>query len=233
MQPILRMTVLTTMLAVLAVHNVRSESPEPAEQPARQERPAEAKPDEFQQMITELNLQGEQLARFNARVEARQKAWAEYQAGDKAKQLAEMRAALREARRARDEAKIAELENKIEAPGKQEWELRSKLRAEVMAVLTLDQQKKWAGYVLNGRVRPALRRAALTEEQARQVRALCDQAAAEFVKAGTVAADPYLTGLSEVRASVLEKITAEVLTAGQREKIARRPAAPPAPAGNQ
>jgi Spy/CpxP family protein refolding chaperone len=187
-------------------------------------KPPEPRVSEFDQMITVCALKGEQLEKFEAQRQARDKAWADYQASDKAKQLSDLRTALSAAKKANETDKVAALEKKIEPLAAAEWEYRSKLRANVMGVLTLDQQKQWAGFVLNARVLQAFRRTGLTDDQVKQVRVLCDKAAAAAIKEDTVSSDPYLQTLSEAQASVIEEIKAKVLTAEQRDKMAPKPA---------
>jgi Spy/CpxP family protein refolding chaperone len=193
-----------------------------AEKPPK---PPEPKVSEFDQMITVCALKGEQLEKFETQRKARDKAWADYQASDKTKQLSELRAELSAAKKANETEKVAALQKKIEPLAAAEWEYRSKLRANVMGVLTLDQQKQWAGFVLNDRVLRTFRRTGLTDEQLKQVRVLCDKAAAAAIKENTVSSDPYLLTLSEAQASVIEEIKAKVLTAEQRDKMAPKPAA--------
>lgn len=93
-------------------------------------------------------------------------------------------------------------------------------RATVMGVLTLPQQQKWASYVLNNWVLgKGIRKVKFTDDQQKQVQAVCDRATAKFVKADTIAKDPYLASLNEIQPVVAQEVTDKVLTAEQGQQL--------------
>jgi hypothetical protein len=211
-----------------AVKTEAKPAPQPASKPAP--KPAaktEVKPkappappvSEFEQMVKLCNLQGEQLAAFNAKVDARTKAMNAWQTSADGKKLAELRTAAKEAT---DDAKRSKLQAQIEPLGKKEWDLRVQQRATVMGVLTLAQQQQWASYVLNNWVLgKGIRKVKFSDDQLKKVQAVCDKAVAKLVQADTIAKDPYLASLKDVQAEVVKEITDKVLTAEQRPKPAQ------------
>jgi hypothetical protein len=194
--------------------------------PAQPKAPAAPKPppvSEFQQAIDDLKLQGAELAKYKAAVDAREKALADFNNSAAGKKLAELRVA---ARGNEDAAKAKELEAQIAPLGKQEWELKSTQRAAVFNTLTLAQQQQWAGYVLsNWALGKGIRKVKFTDEQKVQVRVICNRTAASFVKADTITKDPYLVSLKDVQPAVVKEITDKVLTAEQKQQLQSAPAA--------
>ena len=185
---------------------------------------------EFEQMITVLNLQGEQLATFQARCVAREKAIQEWETSADGQKLTALRTAQATAKQAKDEAKLKELQPQLERLSKKAGDLRVTQRATVMSTLTLPQQQKWAGYALaNSVTGKSMGKVKLSDDQLKQVQTICDKAAAGFVKADTIAKDPYLSGLQEIQPAVRQQIISTVLTSAQRETLQSKPQAPTAP----
>jgi hypothetical protein len=181
--------------------------------------------DEFKQMETVCKIEGDALAKFRAATAQRHQKFAAWQETDKGKKLAQLRAARDEAKKAKDDAKLTAAEAALEPLAKEEQEFRSKIRADVMALLSLDQQRAWAAYVLNGLAMKSLGKAQLTDDQKEQVLALCREPASKYVAADTIARDPYLSGLKEFSPQVVAAAREKVLTAEQREKTAPKPPA--------
>jgi Spy/CpxP family protein refolding chaperone len=181
---------------------------------------------EFEQMIALLNLQGDQLAKFNAARAERDAAVKAWEASAQGKKLADLRTELATAKAAKDQDKINKVTAQLEPISKAGQAQRSEHRAKVMAVLTLPQQQKWAGFVLANRLNKDLRRVKLTEDQKPKIQAACDKAAVKFVTADTVAKDPYLMTMDGIRPSVVKEISNSILTAEQRDRLAPPQTAP-------
>ena len=182
----------------------------------------EKKLDEFDHMIIQLGLKGKQLGSFSSLREARAKKLADWLATAKGKKYTQLAEALREAGGARDEKKVFELMKQYRALDDEHWALRPKIRAEVMAALTLPQQRLWAGYVLMGRAMRYLRGPELTEEQSGKVRQVCNEMAAGFVDKNTVSKDPYLWGLDRIAREAAGQAAAKALTAEQQKRVLKR-----------
>lgn len=191
-----------------------------AEKPAAKEE--EKKLDEFDHMIIQLQLKGKQLGSFSALREARAKKLADWLATAKGKKYTQLAEALREARTARDEKKVFDLRKQYQVLDDEHWAFRPKIRAEVMAALTLPQQRLWAGYVLMGRAMRYLRGVELTEEQLGKVRQVCNEVAAGFVDKDTISKDPYLWKLDGIARAAAEQAAAKALTAEQQKRVLRR-----------
>jgi hypothetical protein len=101
--------------------------------------------------------------------------------------------------------------------------LRKTQRAAVMSTLSLPQQQQWAGSVLLGKVNRTFRKANLTEPQIEKMKAVCDKQAAGFVKADTIATDPYLVSLNDIVAATVQAVTDSVLTAEQKAAMPKAP----------
>lgn len=168
--------------------------------------------DEFQLMILQLDLQGDQLKAFQLKLAERLKSLADWDKGKKAKQKNDLDKKLEQARNAKDEAKIKSLTEQ-RMPLQEEYsKLRVSLRADVMSALTLEQQRQWAAFVLCDRVRfRNLRDITLNAAQVKQAQSICTEVAAKFVKEDTIAKDPYLTGLHNLREEVANSIKVNIL----------------------
>jgi hypothetical protein len=183
---------------------------------------AEPKPDEFEEMITMFKLQGPQLEQMRSKMKARTEALAAWDQTEKGKQKKQQDEELAQAKAGDDAAKLQAAQEKAKPLADEHWELRKKLRADVMSVLTLEQQRAWAGHMLWGprKLFQSFRRAGLTEEQTQKAIAVCAEVAAEVVKEGTVAKDPYLMVLNEVKEKAFSAVKDKVLTDEQRAQAA-------------
>jgi Spy/CpxP family protein refolding chaperone len=168
--------------------------------------------DEFQLMILQLGLQGDQLKAFQLKVAERLKSIADWNQGKSGKQVADLDKKLEQARNAKDEAKIKSLTEQRAPLQLESSQLRVRLRADVMSVLTLEQQRQWAAFVLCDCVRYRnLRGIVLDAAQVKQAQSICSEVAAKFVKEDTIAKDPYLNGLNNLREDVANSIKVNVL----------------------
>jgi hypothetical protein len=202
--------------------------PAPAKPAVKPVAPPKEVVSEFDQMATLVNLQGEQLVTFNQKRAAREQALAAWNSSASGKKLAESRLQQAAAKEAGNTNQVQQLQKQAILLTDEEWVMKKKLRAEVISVLTLPQQQKWAGFVLFGKVEKTFRKAKLTEQQVAQAKAVCDKQASNFVKDGTIAADPYLTTLAEIQPATVKAITDSVLTAEQKTAMQPAPATAPA-----
>ncbi len=196
---------------------VKAEAPKAPKAPAAPKAPPVS---EFQQVIDALKLQGADLAKYKAAWAAREKAMADFSVSADGKKLTQLRAALTAAKEAKDEAKTKEIQAQIDPLSKKEWDLRFSQRAAVLNALTLAQQQQWAAHLLNNwAVSRAVRRMKYDEAQLKQIRTICDKAAAGFVAADTITKDPYLTTLKGLYPEISKQVTETVLTAEQKATL--------------
>lgn len=184
--------------------------------------------DEFVQMRQELGLTPDQEVAFSARLAARNAAVQAWKDGPEGKRLA---AARTERTAATDPAKQAALDAEITRLNQAHWKVRTDYRSQVMAVLTPDQQRRWAGTRLGDRLLKQYGKLDLDEGQQQRVRAIANDVVGAHLEAGALAADPYLSKtLGPASLAAEKRIEAEVLTEAQRKTLAER-RAPKAAAG--
>jgi hypothetical protein len=176
--------------------------------------------DEYQYMAQMNNLQGEQLEKFEqacARREVVLAFWAE----GPGKQVEELRKQMKDAKAAKDQATVDEIQEKHDLLNKMDSDIRSQLRAEVMSQLTLEQQRRWGGFVLSRELTRKMPRVELTERQKEFVRRITDDAADKLVKADTVEKDPFLQGFKsdEILNPLMKHVRDKILTIDQRARV--------------
>lgn len=186
---------------------------------------------EFAQMRQDLNLTPDQEVAFSARVAAREAALRAWNDGPDGKRLA---AARSERTAATDPIQRAQLDAELTRLNESQWKVRSTYRAEVLQVLTADQQQRWAGARLGERLLNVYARLGLDDAQQVRVRAIADEAVALDLAPGEVVRDPYLaTVLEPARLAATLRIEAEVLTAAQQAVLAQPREQPTVPAKPQ
>ncbi len=201
------------------------QSVKPSAKPAAAKRvakPAEAtakRVNEFEQMISLLNLQGEQLAAFKQKCAAREQALAAWLDGTDGKKLVDLRQQEAAAKAEGKTNQVQKVQQQAAPLSAAESALKKTQRAAVMSTLSLPQQQQWAGSVLFGKVNKTFRKANLTEQQIEKMKAVCDKQAAGFVKADTIATDPYLVSLNDIVAATVQAVTDSVLTAEQKAAL--------------
>ncbi len=190
---------------------------------------ADSRIDEFDEMILATDIDGKQLGAFLAAVERRHKKWEEYRGSAKHAKLQALQEQARAAKQADDKKKMAALETQIKPLAEAEREYRMAIRAEVVSVMDLEQQRDWANHVLWswGRLGGRLRRAKLTEDQMARAKTLTRAEMNNVIRPGTMQKDPYLWivrgGNEDAKAlkdKIADKVAKTVLTAEQREAIA-------------
>ncbi len=148
-----------------------------------------AKADEFTKMADALGLDGDARAEFEEAVDA---------AKAKVKDADDALAA---------EIKLRQAERR---------KLKNEVRAAVLAGLTPEQKKKWAGHQLSKRVLRLYRTVDLTDEQTAKVRGICLKAAAELGD------DPGRAAKGAATRKVHRAITETVLTKEQQKAFAEQ-----------
>lgn len=170
-----------------------------------------ARPDEFDAMVRVTDMDGKQLAGFLAATEDRLARLREWDLGEKGKRRDELRkVAIPAAQEGSDEAKLKALVAECAQLDAEYGALRVAVRAMVMGVMTLEQQRVWAAQRVMGKVARAMQGTTLTPDQQKKAMRICTEAASELVKDGTVAKDPYFSELLNGQEALIEKTTARV-----------------------
>lgn len=181
------------------------------------------RPDDFDGMIQATDMDGKQLAGFLAAVEDRLAKLAEWEKGDKAKRITELRTkAIPAAQEGTDEAKLKALAIELNQLDAEYGAFRVAIRAMVMGVMNLEQQRAWAGRSLLGQAMRGMRGVKFDADQQKKALAISVAAAAKIVKADTVAGDPYLNLIGRNQgaiAQVADKIKDDVLTKEQKAAL--------------
>ncbi len=167
--------------------------------------------DDYVEMQRDLTFTPEQKAKFDEALKARNAgydAWAKSPRGMRYSAARNEEAA---ARRANDADKLAKLTPEVAELRKEQEKVRTDLRREFNKVLTLEQQKQWAGRNLYIRALAALKNPTLTDAQKKQAREIANGIAAGKVKQGTAEKDPYLLLDEAAVNQTTEEIKAKVL----------------------
>ena len=176
--------------------------------------------DEYSYMAKLNNLQGERLAKFDRVCAEREIAIAAWSKGP-GKQVEDVRAAMKAAKAAKDDAAVAELQAKHDLLNQMDIDYRTMLRANVMAELSLEQQRRWAGFVINAQVVKKLSRIELSDRQKEFIQRLADESADRLIKADTVEKDPFLASIktAEVIDPIVKQTRDKILTIEQRARL--------------
>jgi hypothetical protein len=176
--------------------------------------------DEYQYMAQMFNLQGEALEKFEQAC-ARREAVLQFWTDGPGKKVEELRKQMKDAKAAKDEKTVAEIKELHDVLNQMDIDMRTELRAAVMAELTLEQQRRWGGFVLNREVLRRLARIELSEKQKEYVKRLADDQADRMVKQDTIEKDPFLQNFKgdEVINPLLKQVRDKILTIDQRARI--------------
>ena len=177
---------------------------------------------EYAILVSQCNLTAEQTAELKAKVEARNQAMAEWKQahGNKA---AELKKAMKEARDAGKKDEVKRLGQEMKALSAERQRLHEKTMADIYAILTPEQKTTWAGFRLYRQAMGWCKRAGLSDEQQATIRKM----AGEKAKQLTDAADEKAA--RQIAAALRKEIEQSVLTAEQRETLAKKPAKKPRP----
>ena len=176
--------------------------------------------DEYQYMAKLNNLAGDNLAKFDRALAEREIAISAWTKGP-AKQVEDVRNAMKAAKAAKDEKAVAELQAKYDLLNQMDIDYRTMLRADVMAELNLEQQRRWAGFVINNTVLRKFSKIEMSDRQKEYIQRLCDEAADHVVNVGTVEKDPFLNSLRspEVIDPIVKTTRDKILTIEQRMRV--------------
>jgi hypothetical protein len=177
---------------------------------------------EYAIMAKVLEMDATQTAKLTEAAQARDKAIKAWDDGDNGKKYKEFEDALKKAKADKDKEKSKALGDQIKPLAKERSDLQEAQKANIMALLSPEQKAKWAGFVLYRQVAGKYKRANPTDEQDKQIRQLCQDAA----KGMPDASDKK--GHGEAMKKLSEQIEQSVLTAAQREEM-KKPPAPKAP----
>jgi Spy/CpxP family protein refolding chaperone len=137
----------------------------------------------------------------------------------KGAKLAELRKALANARKAKDEKKIEELNKEIKALGEGEEKLQAEGMAKIMALLTDEQKAVWKGFCLRREITKRFKGMKFTDEQTAQMQKLCEEAAKTMPAAD---GDEAAKARQEACGKVVDEISQKVLTDAQREEMKKK-----------
>src|SRR5258706_1518652 len=177
--------------------------------------------DEYQYISKMSNLQGAQLQKFE-RACADREAVLSFWAKGPGKKGEETRTALKDAKANNvDEKTLNELQIKNDLLIQIENDMRTVLRANVMAELSLEQQRRWGGFVLNRELVKRLSRIELSEKQKEFVRRLADDASDPLTRGDTLLKDPFLLAYktNEIMDPLVKQTRDKILTIEQRARI--------------
>jgi hypothetical protein len=176
--------------------------------------------DEYQYMARLNQLQGEHLAKFDRACAEREIA-INYWTKGPGKQVEDVRNAMKAAKTAKDESAVAELQTKFDLLNQMDIDYRTMLRANVMAELTLEQQRRWAGFVINGQIIRKLTKLELSDRQKERIQAIADQSADKLIQQGTLEKDPFLNNIKTpaVIDPLVKQARDKVLTIEQRMRV--------------
>jgi len=177
---------------------------------------------EYAIMVSQCNLTAEQETQLKAKVEARKQAVAEWEQahGNKA---AELKKAMKEARDAGKKDEVKRLGQEMKALSDERRSLHEKTMADIYAILTPEQKTTWAGFRLYRQVMRWCKRAGLSQEQQATIRKMANAKA----KGVTNADDDKAA--RQIVTALRKDIEQSVLTAEQREALAKKPEKKPRP----
>ncbi len=178
---------------------------------------------DFDQMIAVCRIKGFQRLDFEregAEYEARRDKLDAGRLGE-ARRLA--RQDLHDARAGGDPKEVEAAEERLVAAEERWRDALAGPRAEVMAILSLEQQRDWAGYVLYHHLLDRFRPAGLGEAEKLRLRELANEQVEEIVEKSTVRKDPFLERLADEALidRLVERATERILDPIQREKMAQ------------
>jgi len=183
-------------------------------------RPRDGQMDEYQYMAKLNDLQGERQAKFDRACAEREIAMNYWTKGP-GKQVEDVRNAMNAARKAKDEKAVAALQAKYDLLNQMDIDYRTMLRADVMAELTLEQQRHWASFVINQQIMKKFSKIELSDRQRERVQAISDGAADKLVQQDTVEKDPFLNSIKApaVIDPLAKQVRDKVLTIEQRMRV--------------
>jgi Spy/CpxP family protein refolding chaperone len=169
---------------------------------------------EHAEMVKELQLSAEQQTQLEQAVTANQAAMKAWYEGENGQKLRELGAQMKQAKG--DKEKQAALRKEIQPLNASRAELSKQAHDRVMAVLTPEQQQRWAGCQLYRGLARRYKKYDLTDQQASAIRTACDAAAPQIgqLKEG----DRKAKG--EILKQLQQNVNEQIITDEQRQKMA-------------
>lgn len=205
-----------SMLVVVSASGAWLRSEPPATRPANDE-PQEVqlsvgRAGEYDGLIADLALAGDQLDQFRARDTQRLEDLKSFVESADGKALIELREQLAAARRAKKPASdIEALRAKIKPLSDKYWAVRTQGRVALLELLNEAQQKRYIGLTLFQRALRKIAQDEFTQEQRNHARTIADEEAAKWYTPQVIKSDPYFRGLQLIEDSTAARIAKEVL----------------------
>lgn len=174
---------------------------------------------EYDSLIADLRLEGDQLAAFKKADAERLAALRAFVEGAEGQQLMALREKMAAARREKRTDDVPALRAEIQPLSDRYWAVRNQGRMAVLKTLSEPQLARVAGGALYARVARALAAVTPTQEQKGRTRAICDEAAARWFKMSMLESDPFFREITPLEASTRERVISEVLTDQQRAAL--------------
>ena len=166
---------------------------------------------EYAVMVKVLNFTDAQKARLVEALKASADTTEKWQRANAGK-FAELRKQMIEARNTKDKDALKKVFDQYKALNAERPQKHGQDQAAVAAILTPAQKQQWGGYTLYRRIVVRFKRAELTDEQEKKVRAICNDKAADPAAVSKKA-------WAEVYRDLTTAIVEGVLTAEQKEKV--------------
>ena len=209
--PCVGLAALMLVLAPARAADSGQETPKPAKagKPAKQKGLTGI----YAEMVKALKLSDEQAAKLNEKVQAKQAALKKWEADNKAA-LEDNKKAVEAAKSANDKEALKKASDARRQLMADREKVAASAEAEIMSVLTPEQQLAWEAYELDKGVCAKLSKAELTDDQKAKIQALANDAAKEL---SALKADDK-KGQSQIRRDLLQKAKA-LLTEDQKAKL--------------
>lgn len=180
------------------------------------ERGVAARGSDFDRIPQVLNLTGAQLETYKKKLAERNEGYAKWAAGERGKAYAAAEKQYKETKQGGKAPQVAEVEKKYRPLRAEQEAVRKELRRQFNAIFTPDQLKIWAGHMLYSEVMDKLGRAAIGDEQKREIHVACSVLAAQSLSDGDVQRDPYLKPDDQAIAKATEVVKLLILKPGQK-----------------
>ena len=191
-----------------------------AEKPAKEKKAKEksALRGEYAIMASVLGFDDAQKAKLVEAVEASKAALQQWREGPDGKKFLEVGKAYEAARKADDKDKAKQLRDELKTIRESHAKVEQACKQRIMDVLTDEQKSRWAAFNIERQVLRRLSKAELTDDQKKQVKDLCAEAAKSIESAKDNKAK------SAAERKLMTDVQEKVLTDAQREALKKKPA---------
>lgn len=190
--------------------------------PVVQEEPEEVRisvgrPGEYDALIAELGLEGEQLDRVNVRVQERLDRLEAFAASDEGIKLVELRTQLAAARREKRLDDVPRLRAEVQPFADAYWKVRVETRLAILRELTPEQQVQAAGFSLQQRMLGRVANvSALSSDEREAIRSIARDIARDWLTPEKLQSDPFFRTIDEKLPEALEAMKEQVAPTTQR-----------------